>query len=305
MRIVDCGLLFEDWESTTKFTKVHEGKQESLFNMHERLTPEGTSPPIDWKADSRSFDGVAELYDAHRPSYPGELIEDIIQLTGLQPESRILEIGSGTGKATVLFAQRGYAVLCLEPGENLSAVAAKNLAAYPRVRFVQARFEAWDAGEEKFDLVTSAQAFHWVPEEVRYEKTARVLKPGGWLAPFWNMYPGLEGEIRRDLDQVYAQYAPELAKPDFPFEQLVENRARSLRECPYFAQVEVRKYPWSARYATDAYLGLLNTYSDHLRLPPDRRQVLFDQIGAVIDRHGGSINRPYLAVVYLARRVED
>lgn len=263
---------------------------------------EETMTPIDRKIESQRFDGVANLYDTYRPSYPAELIEDIVLLSGIQSEERILEIGSGTGKATLLFAQRGYTILCLEPGQNLIAVAREKLKSYPHVSFVRTRFEDWEADQEKFDLVISAQAYHWVPEEVRYERTARVLKQSGHLAVFWNMYPGLEGEIRQELDQVYHKIAPELVKPERPFEQLIESRANSLRESPYFEKVVVRKYSWSARYETKAYLGLLNTYSDHLRLPEQRRSALFEEIAEVIERNGGYIEKPYLAVVYVAQR---
>lgn len=50
------------------------------------------------------------------------------------------------------------------------------------------------------------------------------------------------------------------------------------------------------------YLGLLNTYSDHLRLSEQRRKVLFEGIAESIERHGGYIEKPYLAVLYLAQR---
>ncbi len=148
-------------------------------------------PPVDWKADSQRFDAVAELYDACRPGYPAELIDDILQISGLRPGGQILEIGGGTGKATLLFAQRGCSILCLDPGENLLNVARKNLATYPQVSFVRTRFEEWEAGQVTFDLLISAQAFHWVPQEVRYEKAAHLLKPRGHLAVFWNRDPGL------------------------------------------------------------------------------------------------------------------
>jgi SAM-dependent methyltransferase len=257
---------------------------------------------INRKADSQSFDEVAELYDRYRPSYPAELIEDIVQLSGVQPDERILEIGSGTGQATVLFGKRGFKILCLEPGENLIAVASENLKPYPNVSFARARFEEWSAEQGKFDLVFSAQAFHWVPEEVRYEKTADVLKPGGHLAVFWNMYLGIEGELGEELDLLYRQRAPELVKPMRPFDDLIERRADSLRKSAYFTNVVVRKYPWSVRYETNEHLGLLNTYSDHLRLSESRRNELFEGIAELIERHGGYIERPYLAALYLAQR---
>jgi len=258
---------------------------------------------MNWKKDSQSFDGIAELYDIYRPGYPRELIEDIIRISGVQPTDRILEIGSGTGKATVLFAQKGYSILCLEPGQNLVKVATRKLATYSRVKFVKARFEEWDSPPEKFDLVISAQALHWVPEEVRYEKSAYVLKPHGYLAAFWNMYPGMEGNIRQELDQVYRRRVPELVKAKIPFNTLIESRANSLRLSPFFGKVVTKKYPWSVRYSTSEYLGLLNTYSDHLRLSEQRRSELLREIAAVIDQNGGYLERPYLAVVYIASRI--
>jgi SAM-dependent methyltransferase len=263
---------------------------------------ENTTEFINWKADSQSFDGVAERYHAYRPGYPSELIEDILRYAGIQPDGRILEIGSGTGKATLLFAQKGYSILCLEPGQNLIEVAARNLAAFPRVRFVKARFEEWHSEQEKFDLVISAQAFHWVPEAVRYAKTASILKERGYLAAFWNMYPALDHEIRPELDQVYRQRAPELVKAPKPMNETTESIANSIRSSGYYEKVIIRKHPWSLRYTTREYLGLLNTYSDHLRLSERKRGQLFGDIAEVLDQNGGYIDRPYLAVVYLAQR---
>jgi SAM-dependent methyltransferase len=245
---------------------------------------------------------VAELYDARRPGYPEDLVDDILRISGIPPQGRILEIGSGTGKATLPFAQRGYSILSLEPGRNLLDVARRNLVAFPHVSFVSARFEEWDYEQESFDLVISAQAFHWVPQEVRYEKTARLLKSHGHLAIFWNRDPAADMQLRRELDQAYRQQAPELVSPGIPFEQVVESEASSLRESPYFDNVTIRQYPWSARYKTDAYLGLLNTYSDHLRLAPPRREALFQAVAGVIERNGGFIEKEYVAVAYVAER---
>jgi trans-aconitate methyltransferase len=109
--------------------------------------------PIDWKKESQRFDGVADLYETYRPSYPTELIDDVVQLSEIQPDGEIVEIGSGTGKATRLFAERGFSILCLEPGQNLIDVAKESLKSYPQVRFERARFEAWEAKQRKFDLL--------------------------------------------------------------------------------------------------------------------------------------------------------
>ena len=70
-----------------------------------------------------TYDEVALLYDQARPGYPEALFDDVVSLSGIPPGGRILEIGCGTGQATVPLAQRGYPILCIELGENLAALA--------------------------------------------------------------------------------------------------------------------------------------------------------------------------------------
>ncbi len=159
---------------------------------------------IDWQADSRSFDRVAEIYDAFRPDYPEELIETILRKSRLPQTGKILEIGSGTGKATLPFARRGYSILCIEPGENLARVAQEKLRDWPLVKWEIATFQDWHVQEqaaEKFDLVISAQAFHWVPKPAGFFKAANALKKNGFLAIFWNMRGADEGLVFEDLKQ--------------------------------------------------------------------------------------------------------
>src|ERR671917_2255842 len=90
-----------------------------------------------------TFDEAASLYDEVRPGYPGELFDDVVSLSGIPAGGRILEIGCGTGQATVPFARRGYRILCVELGENLAAVARKNLAGFPLVEERTGDFESY------------------------------------------------------------------------------------------------------------------------------------------------------------------
>ena len=257
----------------------------------------------DWKKDSQSFDSVAEEYDDFRPSYPKELVDYIIEVTGLTSKSRILEIGAGTGKAIRLFAERGYPMLCIEPGANLAAIAARKLRAYPAIQFEINRFEDWPVIPEGFDLIISAQAFHWVPKEVGYTKAAQALKSGGFLALFWNMYPGMDGPLRTELDKIYQEVSPGMATPFTLMEETIKPRTREIESSGYFERVTAKRFPWSMCYTSSQYLGLLNTYSDHISLPMETRQRLFQAIGNMIEKYGGSFERPYVAVLFIAQKL--
>jgi len=149
----------------------------------------------------------------------------------------------------------------------------------------------------------SAQAFHWIPKEIGYAKAARALKDGGHLALFWNRYPALDSNLARDMDQVYKERAPDLSTPlDSSMDELIRRVETRINESGAFERVQVKTFPWSARYDTTQSLGLLTTYSDHLMLSPSVRQHLFDGVAQVIERHGGFIERPYIAVLFIAQR---
>ncbi len=125
----------------------------------------------------RTFDGAALIYDEVRSGYPEELFDDVVALSGIPPCGCVLEIGCGTGQATVPLARRGYRVLCVELGENLAAVARRNLASYPQVEVWTGDFETYPLQEGALDLAVSATAFHWLDPAVATSRPPARLDP--------------------------------------------------------------------------------------------------------------------------------
>ena len=146
----------------------------------------GEEMPID--RDKRTtFENVADIYNRVRTGYPEELIEDILSLSELLPDGRILEIGCGSGNATISFARLGYRILGIELGERLSALAAEKCRAYPGVTILNLAFEDWELEESAFDLALAADSFHWITPRIGYPKVAAALKGWGSAAFFRSM----------------------------------------------------------------------------------------------------------------------
>ncbi len=255
------------------------------------------------KKRSEIFDEVAQLYDAVRPGYPEALIEDVIELADLQTTATILEVGTGTGQATIPFASRGYTIHCLEPGRNLAAVASKNLHSYPNVGIETVKFEDWQLQEAVFDLVISAQAFHWIPSKIGYPKAAQALKGQGHIAVFWNFSPNPDNEIFQALLQAYQALAPSMSwRKTASLDALMKKRENWILESGCFKSLVIKQYPWSMRYTVEQYLDILNTQTDYRTLPEASQQELSQAIREILNAHGGFIVKPYLSALFFAQK---
>lgn len=245
---------------------------------------------------AEGFGAIAAIYDRARPSYPAALV-DWLLAGGARA---VLDVGCGTGIAAALFAARGCRVLGVEVDERMAAVArAKGL------EVEVARFEQWRDRGRRFDLLTCAQAWHWIEPRAGTERAAAVLRAGGRIALFWN-FGEPAGALRARLDAVYEQFAPELdthAALRGQSDRRVREAAASLRASqPHFGEPDVLRFPWQHSWTTRGWLEHLSTHSDHLTLAPARRERLLAEVERAIDAGGGEVPMHYEAVLVTARR---
>lgn len=254
------------------------------------------------------FGEDAALYDRARAGYPQALVDDVMAYAGVADRpGRALEVGAGTGKATVSFAPRLGEIVALEPSPEMAAVARSNCQGFRGVRIIETTLETWAIEPGAFDLVFSAQAWHWVDPAVRYDRAAEALKPGGTLALFWHR-TAWSGEVLRDeFDDVYRRLVPELREvnPGFPGLDPPDHDGALLEEVEAtgrFGGGTERVYPRPATFTADSFVDLLLTQSNHRLLAEDRRDELFATLREVIAWHGGTVTVPFDTLLVLARR---
>lgn len=254
------------------------------------------------------FGEAAELYDRARASYPDSVIADVFDFASSgSGVGRALEVGAGTGKATVSFADRGVEIVALEPDPAMAAVAKRNCQHFPNVSIETVSFEEWRPESAGFDLVFSAQAWHWVRPEVRYINASESLRPNGTLALFWHRFQWSDDDpVRQELDDLYRTTAPELyaRRPGFPgltplhFDDYMIGEVTATER---FTDVQARFHPWSATFDGPGFIDLLATQSDHRLLSEADRASLFESVGQIVSDHGGQITIPHETFLLLAR----
>jgi cyclopropane fatty-acyl-phospholipid synthase-like methyltransferase len=245
-----------------------------------------------------TFDDGADGYDAARPVAAPEVFDDLVELARLAPGSRVLEIGCGTGQATRPLAERGFSILGVELGANLAELARHKLAAYPQVEIVTSSFEDWDPGDELFDAVVSFNAFHWLDPEVRFTKSASVLRRGGSLCVFGSGFV-----VHDKADPKWLElFAYETANAGFEPRHLedVRDRSEEFTKDGHFSTATRRTYLRDLTFGADEYVALVGTMSAHRALADDVREELFEGMRRRIKEAGGSVTPTRFDVLYVA-----
>ena len=255
------------------------------------------------RSEMSPFGHAAELYEEVRPGWPRALVADAARFAGISPDSRVVEVGCGTGKATRLFAPLCREIICIEPDLAMLDVARRVLKQRKNVRFVESTFEEWPLGPDGADLLISAQAFHWVKPEIGYEKAGRALKPGGSVALFWHVDRPHHDALRQAMDVAYREHAPELTYRAPGGQPGSRDIAALLERTGLFGPVSKHEYPRSKAYDADTWLKMLSTFSDHIRLPEERRLRLFDALRRVMETHGVAYRNRLVTTLFLAKRV--
>src|SRR5262245_40537532 len=123
----------------------------------------------------RTFDGVAELYEATRPHYPAALFDELFALLPRRP--RLVEVGPGTGQATGDLIARGASVVAVELGPSLAA-RLRTAVPSPHLEIVVGDFELVDLAAASFDGLVSFCAYHWIPSPANVDRPAQLVRAG-------------------------------------------------------------------------------------------------------------------------------
>jgi SAM-dependent methyltransferase len=253
----------------------------------------------------KTFGSVPELYDRARPTYPAAVFDDLAELAQLEPGSRVLEIGPGTGKATVDLARRGYAVTGVELSPELAEVARRNLAGFPETQIEVGDFEIWEPAGADFDAVVAFTSFHWIAPELRYAKPAQLLRPGGALAVVGAPHVRFawDDSVWSELQEVYDTVVPHPDNGAPPPPEEIEGWVGEFEASGLFENVTEHRDVVALTYSADEYVALLGTFSDNLALPEEQRAELFRRIHArVAAQPGGTVTKSNLVTLTVAYR---
>jgi SAM-dependent methyltransferase len=258
---------------------------------------------------ARAFDGYAGEYDRFRPGYPEQLFTTIAHRLQLPDRPIVVDLGAGTGRATLAMAELGWRVTAVEPGRPLLDVlrgAATDAGLV--VSTVQTGAEDTGLDPESADLVTAAQSFHWFDKDRALPEMARILKPSGGVALFWNVRDVDRSPFLADYDALLARHAA--SEVDTGRYEAVgrQETARAFEaHAAAFEAPEVIHLRHEVAMTDEEFTGMAFTASYvRVGMPPDVQDRFRIELGGLLGRHGLNDGRPfavpYRIDLWIARR---
>ncbi|SDS68597.1 class I SAM-dependent methyltransferase [Microterricola viridarii] len=236
-----------------------------------------------------SFRHGADGYDAHRPGYPEDCVDWL--RGGASTPLDVLDLGAGTGKLSAQLRERGDRVTAVDPSADMLRVAAERM---PGLSSLVGTAERIPLPEASVDLVTVAQAWHWVDEQQATREVLRVLRPGGRLGLIWNSrddtvpwVAALSAAMHQGAHA--AEFTPALGAG-------MTVLARQVTR-------------WNQRTTRAGILGLATTRSYYLVASPAEQNAMLSRVEGVLDAHpetrAETILLPYVTECWLAAAWPD
>lgn len=196
------------------------------------------------------FSGHAADYARYRPTYPSSLFEFL----AAHAPGRRLAWDCATGNGQVAVALVGVMERVVASDASIRQV--EQGESHPRVSYRVEHAERCSLPDACTDLVTCAQALHWLDVDRFNDEVRRVLRPGGLFAAW--CYANVT--VTPEVDAVVARLYRDLVGPYWPAERrIVESGYRDL---PFpFERIAAPDFLLDAQWSLERFAGYLGTWS--------------------------------------------
>jgi SAM-dependent methyltransferase len=229
---------------------------------------------------------VAVGYDRGRPGYPAEAVAFALAPLRGRPDLRAADVGAGTGKLTSVLCAAGVNTVAVEPAPGMLKVLRHRVS---RAQVLAGRAEDLPLPDASVDLVAVGQAFHWFDLDRAMPELARVLRPGGRLALFYNSRDDSVAWVRALADLVgdHADHAS-------------AHRSDDSAVMGPFEPEALGTFSYQQELDADGLTDLVGSRSYVITLPDAERTALLARVRELARTHPMLVGRQHFYLPYVS-----
>lgn len=156
------------------------------------------------------FDNKGKIYAKYRPSYPKSLFNYLQYKHDLNSNSKIADIGSGTGIFSKCLSEYCNTIYAVEPNEDMRNAAKKIISNYHNIIPINGTAENTTLSNKSVDFITAAQSFHWFDRQIFKTECKRILKQNGKVILIWNCRDEND-DIVLSIDNINRKYCSDFS----------------------------------------------------------------------------------------------
>lgn len=246
--------------------------------------------------NTNKFSGRAESYEKARPDYALELINYLSDTLGINKDTAIADIGSGTGKLSKEFLKLGCKVFCVEPNEDMRKMAENNLSEYAGFISVNGTDENTCLENKSIDVVTVAQAFHWFNVEMFKSECKRILKPKGTVVIVYN-HRVADSDFVKENAEICKKYCPNFNG----FSNTYSTEALSKIDMLFDGKYEVKTFSNNLTYSKDMFIDRMLSASYSLTEKDEKYNEYITSLEQLFDKYSvdGILTMPNETIAYI------
>ena len=237
------------------------------------------------------FTHKSDDYSRFRPSYPHAAIDYLKAKTNA---CQVVDIGAGTGIFTRALLRCFREVSAVEPNDGMRE---KFRIMLPDVSCSHGSGEATGLPDNSVDLITVAQAFHWLDADLFKKEAMRILRPGGKVAIVWNT--SLKSDFTTERNLICQKYCPRF-RSGHAGKHTIEEGDAFLRNS-FFKNVEVVSFDNPFTMDKETFEGNIRSRSYALA-PGDNDYTSFmNELRGVFEKYaiGNKVTEPQETQIYL------
>jgi SAM-dependent methyltransferase len=246
---------------------------------------------LDW-----DYSQLAAAY-AKRPGYCRDVLERCLDLARVRAGDRACDVGAGGAASTDPLLDRGLRVVAIEPNPAMRRLGTERTRGRREVRWVAARGEATGLASGAFDLVVFGSSFNVVGRGRAAAEAARLLRPGGWVACFFN-HRRLDDPLQARIEALIHRLVP-----GYGYGTRREDQAAALAGGGRFGRVLRLEGEVVPEVDVEDWLGAWRSHATLARQAGERFAEVLEAIRALVAAGGRTrLAVPYTTRLWMARK---